>query len=92
MGSLSVLAHWTSSSAAQEMESTIQPWEGTIGCWIVLGQTTSLPLHFLSKDNFTQNENPLGTFLDYDNSYVTSSKKSMARILMYLDTIEGLEE
>ena len=36
--------------------------------------------------------NTLGTFLDYDRSYIQLKKQTLARILVHLDTHEGLEE
>jgi len=51
-----------------------------------------LPLHFWLEDIFARIGNALGTFLDYEKSYQTFGNKSVARILVYLDTKEGLEE
>lgn len=36
--------------------------------------------------------NALGTYLDHDRSYVESRSRTLARILVHLDTREGLEE
>lgn len=75
MGSLLILAHRAGSCASQEMESTFLPRAGTIGCLTTLGPTSGLPLHFSSEDIFTRVGNALGTFLDYEKSYITSGNK-----------------
>lgn len=51
-----------------------------------------LPLHFWYEDIFTRIRNVLDTFLYYDETYIILGNRSMAHILVYLDTKEGLEE
>lgn len=36
--------------------------------------------------------NALGSYLDHDQTFVESRNRTLARILVYLDTREGLEE
>ena len=36
--------------------------------------------------------NALGTYLDYNKTYVQTKNRALAIILVYLDTREGLEE
>lgn len=57
--------------------------------WVCLPR---LLLHFWSEDVFKRIGNALGTFLDYDKSYIIVGNMAMARILVHLDTREGLEE
>lgn len=52
----------------------------------------SLPLYFWSEDIFICIGHALGTYPDYDKTYIHSANWSLARILVYLDTREGLEE
>lgn len=51
-----------------------------------------LPLHFWFEDIFSHIGNTLRTFLDYEKSYIVSGNMSLARILVHLNTQEGLEE
>lgn len=51
-----------------------------------------LPLQYWSEDVFVHIGNALGTYLDYDRSYIQSKNRSLAHILVHLDTREGLEE
>lgn len=51
-----------------------------------------LPLQYWLEDVFVRIGNMLGTYLDYDKSYIQSKNRTLARILVYLDTYEGLEE
>ena len=66
-------------------------WEqiGAVPIWVRL---PGLPLQYWSEVVFLRIGNALGTYLDYDKTYVQTKNRSMARILVYLDTREGLEE
>lgn len=41
---------------------------------------------------FTRIKNDLGTYLEYNKTYVETKNHALARILVHLDTREGLEE
>ncbi len=62
---------------------------GTRSLWARL---CGLPLHFWSEDIFIRIGNALGTYLDYDKIYIHLRNRSLAGILVYLDSREGLEE
>lgn len=51
-----------------------------------------LPIPFWDEEVFIRVGNALGTYLDYDRTYVESGNRTLARILVHLDTREGLEE
>ena len=51
-----------------------------------------LPLPFWAEEVFIRIGNSLGTYLDYDRTYIESGNRTLARILVHLDTCEGLEE
>lgn len=36
--------------------------------------------------------NALGTYLDHDRTFMESKNRTLARVLVHLDTREGLEE
>lgn len=55
----------------------------------------SLPwllLHFWLEDVLICIGNDLGTYMDHEKTYKSYANKSMAHILVHLDTREGLEE
>jgi len=66
-------------------------WEklGVAPHWVRL---PGLPLHLWFDDIFKHIGNELGTYLDHEKSYITSRNMSLARILVHLDTREGMEE
>lgn len=66
-------------------------WE-KIGVGPIWVRLPSLPLQYWSKAVFVRIGNVLGTYLDYDKTYVRSKNRALARILVHLDTREGLEE
>lgn len=51
-----------------------------------------LPTQYWSEESFKKIGNALGTYLDHDRGYLDTRKKTVARILVHLDTREGLEE
>lgn len=51
-----------------------------------------LPLQYWNEEVFMCIRNALGTYLDHDRSYVESRSRTLARILVHLDTRDGLEE
>lgn len=65
-------------------------WEqlGTGPLWV---HFPGFPLHFWFEDIFTCIGNALGTFVYYYKPYISSRNKSMACILVHLDTTEGIE-
>lgn len=62
---------------------------GAVPLWVII---LGLPLHFWSEDIFRRIGNALSTYLEHDNSYLSSGNMSLAEILVHLDTREGLEE
>lgn len=68
------------------------PEREQIGVGPLWGRLPRLPLQYWSEVVFVCIGNVLGTYLDYDKSYIKSWNKSLARILVPLDTREGLEE
>lgn len=46
-----------------------------LGAGLLWVRLSGLPLHFWFEDFFNQIGNAVGTFLDYDKSYVTSGNK-----------------
>lgn len=47
---------------------------------------------FLVRGYLSMHGNALGTYLEHENSYLSSGNMSLEWILVHLDTIEGLEE
>lgn len=66
-------------------------WE-QIGAGPIWVRLPGLPLQFWSEAVFIKIGNALGTYLEYDKTYVQTKKRALARILVHLDTREGLEE
>lgn len=51
-----------------------------------------LSLQYWSEEALVRIRNALGTYLDHDHTYEESKKRTLARVLVHLDTREGLEE
>lgn len=51
-----------------------------------------LPLHYWSEDVLIRIGNALGSYLHHDRTFVESKNRTLARVLVQLDTREGLEE
>jgi len=51
-----------------------------------------LPLQYWCEEVFIKIGNALGTYLDHDRTFVQSKNRTLARILVHLDTREGLGE
>ena len=62
---------------------------GTGPLWVRL---LGLPLQHWSEDVLIRIGNALGTYLDHDRTFVESKNRTLARVLVHLDTREGLEE
>jgi len=67
------------------------PEREQIGAGPIWVRLPGLPIQYWSEEAFIKIGNALGTYLDYDRSYKDTNKKIMARILVDLDTREGLE-
>lgn len=63
-----------------------------LGVGSIFVRLPGLPLHFWSEDIFKWTGNALGRDMDFDKSYMLMGNMSMACILVFLDTIEGVEE
>lgn len=78
-----LLKHWSPLFNPDMEQIGVRP------LWVCL---PGLPLQYWSGDVFVRIGNMLGTYLDYDKSYIQSKNRTLARILVHLDTREGLEE
>lgn len=91
-----VLSHYSHIEMApillKRWSPLFEPKREQLGAGPIWVKLSGLPLHFWSKDVFMRIGNALGIYLDFDKSYESTGNKSMARILAYLDIIEGLEE
>lgn len=68
------------------------PKREQIGARPIWVRLPRLPLQFWSEEVFVKIGNTLGTFLDFDKSYVQTKNRTLAHILVHLDTREGLKE
>lgn len=68
------------------------PERKKIGVGPIWVRLPSLPLQFWSETMFIRIGNALGTYLEYDKTFVQSKNRALTRILVHLDTREGLEE
>jgi len=80
---LVLLKRWT---------TLFNPEKESIGVGPIWVQLPSPPLQFWSKDIFRIIRDDLDTYLDHDRSYMDTGILAMARILVYLDTRDGLVE
>jgi len=78
-----MLKHWS---------PLFDPEREHIGVGPLCIRLPNLPLQYWSEDIFIYIGNSLGTYLDYDKSYIKYGNRSLARIVVYLDTSEELEE
>lgn len=67
------------------------PEREQIGAGPLWVQLSGLPLQYWNEEAFVKIGNALGTYLDHDRSYKETNKRILARILVHLDTREGLE-
>lgn len=68
------------------------PEREQIGAGPLWVRLSGLPLQYWSEEAFVKIGNALGTYLDHDRSYKETNKRILARILVHLDTREGLQE
>lgn len=68
------------------------PEREQIGAGPLWVRLPGLPLQYWSEEVLTRIGNALGTSLDHDRSYVETKKRTLARVLVHLDTRDGLEE
>lgn len=68
------------------------PEHEQIGAGPIWVRLPGLPLQYWCEEVFVRIGNALGTYLDHDRTFVESRSKNLARILVHLDTREGLEE
>ena len=68
------------------------PEREQIGAGPIWVRLPSLPLQFWGEEVFVRIGNALGTYLDHDHTFVESRSRTLTRILVHLDTHEGLEE
>lgn len=68
------------------------PKREQIGAGPIWVRLPRVPLQYWSGDVFVSIGNTLGTYLDFDKSYVQTKNQTLPCILVHLDTREGLEE
>lgn len=68
------------------------PEREQLGAGPIWVRLPGLPIPFWAEEVFIRVGNALGTYLDYDRTYVESGNRMLARILVHLDTHDGLEE
>lgn len=68
------------------------PEHEQIGAGPIWVRLPGLPLQFWAEEVFIRIGNALGTYLDHDRTYIESWNRTLARILVHLDTRDGLEE
>lgn len=66
------------------------PEREQIGAGPLWVRLPGLPLQYWCEEAFIRIGNALGTYLDHDRTLVESSDRTVARILVHLDTREGL--
>lgn len=67
------------------------PEREQIGAGPLWVRLPGLPLQYWSEEALQQIGNALGTYLDHDRSYIESRQRTLAYVLVHLDTREGLE-
>jgi len=68
------------------------PEREQIGAGLLWVRLPGLPLQYWSEEVFMRIGNALGSYLDHERTFVESRNRTLACILVYLDTHEGLEE
>lgn len=68
------------------------PEREKIGAGPLWVRLPGLPLQFWCEEVFIRIGNALGAYLDHDCTFVESKNRTLASILVHLDTHEGLEE
>lgn len=68
------------------------PEREQIGAGPLWVRLLGFPLQYWSEEALIRIGNALGTYLDHDRTYVESKKRTLALVLVHLDTREGLEE
>lgn len=63
-----------------------------IGARPIWVRLPGLPLQFWEEEVFIRIGNALGTYLDHDRTFIESRSRTLACILVYLDTRDELEE
>lgn len=66
------------------------PEREQIGAGPLWVRLPGLPLQYWCEEAFIRIGNALGTYLDHDRTLVESSDRTVARILVHLDTPKGL--
>ena len=62
------------------------------GAGLIWVRIPSFPIHFWTDSLFKSIRDDLGTYLDHDRSFLDTGNISMAKILVFLDTRDGLHE
>lgn len=82
----------TTSVLLKRWSPLFDPEREQIGAGPLWVRLPGLPLQYWSEEALIKIGNALGTYLDHDRTYVESKKQTLARVLVHLDTREGLEE
>lgn len=77
------LKHWL---------ALFDPDKEKLGAGPIWVRLPGLPLQFWSEDVLGGIGDDLGVYLDHDKSYIESGNVAIAKILVHLDTKEGLVE
>lgn len=70
----------------------MDPKREQIGARPLWVRLPGLPLQYWCEEVFVRIGNALGTYLNHDRTFVQSKNRTLARILVHMDTREGLEE